>query len=168
MNLNQINLEGFVFGVRGGERVKPHSDPFPADAYGAQWDNEPLTMTSYTPAETEEGDPVEHTKVFTESEIEAAKAIPDEPPPPPQSLTRREFHLAAASVGITRQTILDQIALIPDETQRNLALIDYEESRDFRRDWPLLATMAGNLGVTETQLDDLFRLGRSYRNQAAV
>lgn len=181
MKLNRINLEGFIFSVPGGERVNRHApDDFPADAYGAQWHPEgregseslpeipPLTLTYLTPAETEDGEPVGHSRTFTEAEIEAAKDIPVEPVPVPQSLTRREFHLAAASVGITRQTILDQIALIPDETQRNLALIDYEESRDFRRDWPLLASMAGNLGVTETQLDDLFRLGASYRNTPAV
>lgn len=168
MELNRVDFEGFIFSVNGGERVKPHSEPFPADSYGAEWDAETLTLTYYTPAETEEGDPVEHTKVFTESDIDAAKAVPDEPPPVPQSLTRREFHLAAASVGITRQTILDQIELIPDQQQKALALIDYEESRDFRRDWPLLASMAGNLGINSDQLDDLFRLGIAYRNTPAV
>jgi len=49
-----------------------------------------------------------------------------------------------------------------------LAKIDYEESQEFVRSWPLLASMAVGMGIGDNELDDLFRLGATYRNQPSI
>jgi hypothetical protein len=77
----------------------------------------------------------------------------------PDSLTRRQFHLAALSMGITKETILQAIEGIEDETQRAYAKADYEEASVFKRDWSLLVQMAHTLSLTDDQIDQAFIQG---------
>jgi hypothetical protein len=84
-----------------------------------------------------------------------------EPITVPTSLTRRQFHLAALSLGITKEVILDAIEGIEDETQRAYAKVDYGESSEFKRDWSLLIEMAHILNLTDDQIDQAFIEGNS-------
>jgi hypothetical protein len=42
------------------------------------------------------------------------------------------------------------------EPQRSAARIDWESAAEFRRDFPLLVGLAAAIGLTESQVDDLF------------
>lgn len=88
-----------------------------------------------------------------EIETEAVKE------PVPQQITRRQFHLAALSLGITRESIIEAINSIEDEQQRAVALIDYKEAIVFERTWPMLEQMVAAMGLTPEQVDDAFRQG---------
>lgn len=48
------------------------------------------------------------------------------------------------------------IAEIPDATARRAAQIDWTSATDVRRDWPLVASIALALGLTDQQIDALF------------
>jgi hypothetical protein len=95
--------------------------------------------------------------------IEAAMAIglANQPPPPPPSVpetvTRRQLFLWLNSVGITRAAIRAQLAAIPDETQREAALIEFDEAQEFARTHPLVVQLGQSLGFTNEQIDDGFR-----------
>jgi len=167
--LARITPEGFVFKVPGGETVTPHPEgTFPADAFNPSFDPETLTLTYHTPPSKEGGDPVEHQRTFTSAEIESAKTPPPAPLPVPESLSRKDFRLAAASVGITKDVILTQLNGIEDEQVKDLAIIEYEESLRFTRQWPLLEALAGQLGLSSEQIDDLFRLGKSFKGKSPL
>jgi hypothetical protein len=43
-------------------------------------------------------------------------------------------------------------------TQDRAVQIEYEARNEWRRDWPLVIDAAGELGLTDAQLDDLFTL----------
>jgi hypothetical protein len=43
-------------------------------------------------------------------------------------------------------------------TQDRVVQIEYEARNEWRRDWPLVIDAAGELGLTDAQLDDLFTL----------
>ena len=80
-----------------------------------------------------------------------------EPDPVPHSCTRRQGLLALLTYGHRRADIEALIAAIPDETEREAALIEYEaaiwESAN-----PVVQQMWAQLGGTPEQLDDLFRM----------
>jgi hypothetical protein len=95
----------------------------------------------------------EGTEVRWDDETSAFKIVV------PDSLTRRQFHLAALSLGLTKEIILTAINTIQDETQQALAKVDYEEASVFKRDWPLLVQMAHTLSLTDDQIDQAFIQG---------
>lgn len=162
--IRTITAEGIHVNLGFSELVAPLPFELPEGATAFTHDTETGECNWLNEDETE------GTATITDADLTAALAYEPPPyvPPVPESLTRREFHLAAASIGITKDAIIFAISQIDDDQQRLLAQIDYEESRDFRRDWPMLALMASDLGITEQQLDDLFRLGATYRNKPAV
>lgn len=73
-------------------------------------------------------------------------------PAPVARVTPRQARLALKSAGLLT-AVTDWIALADEETQ-----IDWEYATEIRRDWPPIAACATALGLTETQLDDLFTL----------
>ena len=104
------------------------------------------------------------SEVITEEQLDDALAY--EPPAPtptvPEEITPRQFGIIAYSVlGLKESDILAVIAMIPDATQRELAQIDYKKASTFRRDWPLLNSMAAQMTptVTSEQLDQMWIAG---------
>ena len=74
---------------------------------------------------------------------------------------RNFFRAVHQGFGLTRtQLRAMMVAAGADEP----ALIDFDEARDFKRNYPLLLAMAATMNppVTSEQLDDLFRLADTY------
>jgi hypothetical protein len=59
--------------------------------------------------------------------------------------------------GITPSLVDDEIAKIPNETDRALAQNSWEYETTVRRNSELLATLAPKFSLTPEQLDDLFQ-----------
>lgn len=74
-------------------------------------------------------------------------------------LTRRQFMRALVLQGYDLDLIETQIKLIEDKPTRQLALIDWKESTEFRRldDTPIM--MSSLLGLTPEQVDALWEFG---------
>lgn len=73
----------------------------------------------------------------------------------PVSVSMRQAKRALLAAGLL--DLADQaIAGIPDDTARRAAQIDWTSATDVRRDWPLVASIAQALGLTDQQIDALF------------
>ena len=75
--------------------------------------------------------------------------------PVPQSVTRRQ---ALQELLISGKLALVQPAIdaIADPLQRGLAQIEFNESQVFERNRPLLVTLCHGIGMTDSQIDELF------------
>lgn len=89
------------------------------------------------------------SRPYSQAEIDALP--PPSPPPVPQVVTPRQARLALLAAGL-----LDDVnaAIAAAGTQ---AQIDWDYALEIRRDNALIASMAGGLGLTSAQIDDLFR-----------
>lgn len=72
----------------------------------------------------------------------------------PQSVTMRQARLAMLHAGIL-DDVESLIANMPGD-EGSAARIDWEFARDVRRDWPLVAALGSQLGMSNEQIDDLF------------
>lgn len=81
----------------------------------------------------------------------------DNPPinPVPQKVTRRQARQALLLAGLLDQ-VQTTIESIPDSTQRQLALIEWQDSLEFERSRPLLISLGESLGLDSQSLDQLF------------
>lgn len=73
------------------------------------------------------------------------------------SLSMATFRQRLILAGITPSSVDDEIAKIPNETQRALAQNSWEYETTVRRNSELLATLAPKFSITPEQLDDLFQ-----------
>ena len=85
----------------------------------------------------------------------------DFPPPEvvpviPVSVSMKSARKALILAGIPMATINAAFDAIPDATQKELAKIDWEFSSVVLRDSPLVASMAGALGLSSAEVDGLF------------
>ncbi len=78
-----------------------------------------------------------------------------EPPGPPTVVTRAQGKAALIGAGLW-DDVLAYVDAIADPTQQALARVALDDTTEWRRDSPFLATAAAALGLSETQLDDLF------------
>ena len=76
--------------------------------------------------------------------------------PVPESVTRRQAKVALLQAGLLDE-VEAGIEAITDEMTRRIARIEWDSAQEVRRDWPLLVQIAGQIGITDEQLDDLFR-----------
>ena len=74
----------------------------------------------------------------------------------PLSVTRRQAIQALRIHGITKAMVSDALAAIPDDLQRDLAMIEWEDSQVFERNRQLVESMGVAFGMNEAQLDELF------------
>ena len=91
------------------------------------------------------------------------EAIPQPDPPPaeptptvPDVVTMRQARLALLQNGMLTQ-VNTAVANMPG-TAGDAARIEWEFSSTVERNRPLVQSLIGALGLTEAQLDDLFRL----------
>ena len=87
----------------------------------------------------------------------AAGNVPDPPdpaeaPPVPSEVSAAQGRLALLQVGVL-DALEAWIATQPRATQ-----IEYAARSTWRRDWPLVATGGAAMGLSEVQMDDLFKL----------
>ena len=73
----------------------------------------------------------------------------------PASVTRRQAKQALLLNGLLAN-VQPAIDAIPDAAQRAMIQIEWDDSQVFERDRPALITLGSALGLTNTQLDDLF------------
>jgi len=79
----------------------------------------------------------------------------------PQKVTRRQARQALLLGGYLDQVPTMINTHIADETQRALAMIEWEDSLEFERSRPLVASIGATLGMNSAQLDELFILAGS-------
>jgi hypothetical protein len=80
----------------------------------------------------------------------------DEPPPPPPAfVTARQARLALLGAGMLAN--VDQALAGIEGIAGEAALIEWEYATEIRRDSPLIAALAPALGLTDEQIDNLFR-----------
>lgn len=82
-------------------------------------------------------------------------AVTYETPPVP-ALTRRQFRLALVTNGYNLADIESLIAQITDDMQRQIIQIEWQDATTFHRTNPSLLAMAGMMGLTATQVDELW------------
>lgn len=166
--IRTVSAKGIHVNYGSYEITAPLPDPIPEGATNVRWDGETLTLSWEIPQE--EGDPQEGSMELTQGDLDAALSYtpPAPVPPVPQSVNRKDFFLAAATVALTKTDMQAAIDAITDAQTQQLAQIEFDESIRFTRDWPLLESMASGFGITGEQLDNLFRLAKSYEGRSAL
>ncbi len=96
-------------------------------------------------------------------EFEAAQASAFQAPSDPlaQPLDRLRFWLAAASAGVSKWSVRERIAAMPETTYdekvaKSEAIAWFEEAKQYRRDDPLLIHLAAAEGISGETLDRLW------------
>lgn len=77
--------------------------------------------------------------------------------PTPKSVTRRQARQALALAG-KLALVQPAIENISDPLQKSLAQIEWDDSTHFERDRPLLIQLAYSIGLSDSDIDDLFIL----------
>ena len=88
------------------------------------------------------------------------KTIPDQLPVI-KSVTKRQFRQAMRISGITPAMVLQVIATIQDELERDLATIAWEDEINYGRYDIAVVGISQAMGLTSSQVDDLFILASS-------
>lgn len=91
--------------------------------------------------------------------IELPYSKPPEPvivDPVPEAVTPRQAKIALLHAGLL-DDVEAGIEAITDPATKRIAKLDWSEANEFRRDWPLLNQLAAGMGITDGQLDELFR-----------
>lgn len=87
-----------------------------------------------------------------------AAAIAYVPPPPlvPGPLTPRQFNLMLLQIGMTWQEVQDQIDAISDPAERAVADVEFNRATSFRRDHPLVVSLAASFEFTDLEMDTMW------------
>ena len=75
-------------------------------------------------------------------------------PPFVPTVSKRQAKRALLDAGLL-DAVESAIAAMPAQ-QRRQAKIEYEDATEWRRDWPLITTLAQSIGLTDSQIDALF------------
>lgn len=75
----------------------------------------------------------------------------------PQEVTPRQMRVALIMSGISTANIEAMISALPEPDQ-SIVRTTWEYSTAFERENPILNSMASNLGLTQSDVDDLFIL----------
>jgi hypothetical protein len=145
MSLGEVrSLAGVLFG----------DEPDAAALDGANVDPvEASAPPAYDPAThmLTEGDPQQNGGIWRQTWT--VSVLP--PPPAPEEVTRRQAKLALSRAGILP---LADAAIAGMQGQAGEeARIDWADAGVFRRDNPLILGIGSTLGLTEAEVDDLFR-----------
>lgn len=79
---------------------------------------------------------------------------------PPTLVSRRQARQALALAG-KLHLIQPAIDSLQDPLQKALAQIEWDDSAEFQRNWPLLIQLASAVGISPEEIDDLFILANS-------
>jgi hypothetical protein len=85
---------------------------------------------------------------------EARAALPD--------LSRKQFRLGMRDLGITSAMIDATLSAIPDEEQKEIAQIEWEDSDSYSRMHPLIAQIAATFGKADEQIDTAWANALTY------
>lgn len=95
------------------------------------------------------------SKVILTPEEQGVILIPGEPPVP-ASVSPRQASLALLAAGLL-DTVESAVAAAPKAVQ-----IDWQRATEIRRDNPTLAAVSAQLGLTDAQVNDLFRAAAQF------
>jgi len=71
-------------------------------------------------------------------------------------LTRRQFRLGMRQLNISTDSIAAAINAIPDDADREIALIEWEEADGFDRMHPLVISLTGAFGLQPIDVDAMW------------
>ena len=71
-------------------------------------------------------------------------------------LTPRQLRLGLIRLGVFPDSITATLQAIEDEVARAEALTEWEFATEIRREHPLVATLAAQLGISDDAVDELF------------
>ena len=72
------------------------------------------------------------------------------------TLTRKQLRNGLLSIGVTSAEVEAQIAAIPDPLEREAAMIDWQDTQSYQRDYPMINQIGAALGLPEEQIDALW------------
>jgi hypothetical protein len=114
----------------------------------------PAFAAATPPPEPVEGhEIVWEADVWVQREIPAPPPPPEPPPPQPVTLTARQLRLGLLGLGVTGAQVDAAIAAIPDEMEREAAMIEWRHASEYRRDHPLIASVSAALGIPAATID---------------
>lgn len=93
--------------------------------------------------------------------IEFVKA-PTPPAPVPQSVTRAQGKAALIQTGLYAG-VVGYVESISDPVEKALAEVALNDTQEWSRTSPFLNAAAGAVGLSQTAMDDLFRLAASIQ-----
>lgn len=108
-----------------------------------------------------------HRQMIAEWEAEGNMIPPYVPPIPDANsiaLPRREFRRALLHNGIDNAAVVSVITAISDPVEREGMIIWWEDTQLFQRHYPILVSMMGDVGLTESQADAIWAYGVSLLN----
>jgi len=73
----------------------------------------------------------------------------------PEVVTPRQAKIALLQAGLL-DDVEAAIESLEDPALKRLAQIEWEYAQEVRRDWPLLVLLAGLIGLSDDQVDELF------------
>lgn len=72
------------------------------------------------------------------------------------TLTRKQLRNGLLSIGVTSAEVEAQIAAIPDPLEREAAMIDWQDTQSYERDYPMINQIGAAFGLPEEQIDALW------------
>lgn len=76
-----------------------------------------------------------------------------------QPLPKKYLRKTLLLNGIALSRVRDVIDAIPDEIERDLATVEWDDSETYQRLHPLLVKVAHALGLTDLQMDSMWKQG---------
>lgn len=108
--------------------------------------------------ELEEGKAILDGEIVTLEEKQEADAQAELKRRGSFKLTKADFWIACLDLGVTKQKVKEKIALIPDEGLRAKTEIRLDDAEFFYRGDEGLITLAKMFGITDEQLDIIFKV----------
>lgn len=94
---------------------------------------------------------------YTGWSYEAGEWFPPAPPAPSYpTLTRKQLRNGLLSIGVTSADVEAQIAAIPDQLEREAAMIDWQDTQSYQRDYPMINQIGAALGLPAEQINALW------------
>ena len=115
----------------------------------------PTTFASLAYARLEGEDA---TAAATAGDLELIPEPPAPATPVPYRVSPRQLRLALLSVGVDPANIVTAINAIPDPAQKAGAMVEWEYAIWFERNHVLITSLAGALGLTSDDVDNIFRI----------
>lgn len=108
--------------------------------------------------ETEEGITILDGKFVTQEEYDEEMRKRELARKGSFKLTKADFWIACLDLGVTKAAVKERLALIPDETLRAKTEIRIDDAEFFYRGDEGLIALAKMFGITDEQLDVIFKV----------
>lgn len=97
---------------------------------------------------------IDYLGKIDETDIQKTKPVFPEPEPVMPELSRFQMKVVIRQIGKSDQDILDMIDQIPDETQKMLAELAWQEAIKFNYNSPVIQALLPNLGLNEDAIKE--------------